>query len=370
MTPEEEKKNQQATGYGYSSGFSAAKTRGVRPMVTTGSSSTTQTSTTTREKPDEFTFTPPQQTPFSYDPGGGLIQFFPKKPDYDQDRERRLKQVERVASLGEVFKSLGQLAGGGYAPVRENGENKTKLRAFAELDRMRREYSDKLADWENRKFVTQAQDYQGQKNAHIAAEDKKEVREFGIAKTNYDAGERFKDTTAIRKGQSHTSTREDAEKFLTENAYNAFRAGGGSGKKDDKFVYRDTDGTITVNKDQLIQFCGELERKSKRLTAADKKELDLKEDELRDDLEVMKNALAGGTYTDNDFKRKFGKYVSKFRTDKDMKYLLAGSFSPYENKPDFVPERSTPFEEETSKAPETPLTLDPSKPKIELDPWY
>lgn len=126
-------------------------------------------------QPIEIKYTPAN---FKYnpdDPDGLLAQFkkYAKKPEWDAEREKRLKAVARINALGDLFKHLGAFAGGGYAPVEKRQENKNVLRAFAELDKMRDLYDNRMDRYNDKREGWLMTGLNTARQAHEAGENRR-----------------------------------------------------------------------------------------------------------------------------------------------------------------------------------------------------
>lgn len=309
-------------------------------------------------QPIEIGYTPAK---FKYnpdDPDGLLAQFkkYAKKPEWDAEREKRLKAVARVNALGDLFKHLGAFAGGGYAPVEKRQENKNVLRAFAELDKMRDLYDNRMDRYNDKQEGWLMTGLNTARQAHEAGENRR--LQTILKNADYKAQARSVQREAkLRDGTTTTTDNYAGSKSAATNYQDGSRtmavpkgSGSGSGSgKSTVFTYRDTDGEINLDKSRLTQFYSTLEKnrdRIKKMPIEERVKLGIGDDQTIDkDLEIMIAGLTGKiSLNDANFQRIASKYMDAFRNSDMMKYVLAGTFTPYSEKPDFVPPRTFPYE--------------------------
>lgn len=300
---------------------------------------------------------------FVYDPNSPnsllkQMSDFAKKPEFDAERAKRLERVAKVNAFGDLMKHLGNLAGGGYAPTEKRQENKGVLRAFQELNKMRDLYDERLNRYNDKHENLLLADIQAQRQSYAA--DQAQKLQLAIDKANRE--QKMRDRLAdieIKKGTKDISTSNTTHKGETSGWQRSEKnmldkTGSGSGsKKDSVFTYRDTDGVFNLDKSRLTQFYSTLEKnrdKIKSMSPEDREKFGIGDNQAIDkDLEIMIAGLTGKiSLNDSNFQRITSKYMDAFRGSDMMKYILAGSFVPYEQQPDFVPQRTAPYEQQST----------------------
>ncbi|MCM1031538.1 MAG: hypothetical protein NC410_08900 [Oscillibacter sp.] len=348
----------------------------VQDARTISGGTSSQTGSSTGERRTEIDYDPDSEyfkpvnvdyTPekFVYDPNSPnslLKQMadFAKKPEFDAERAKRLERVAKLNAFGDLMKHLGNLAGGGYAPTEKRQENKGVLRAFQELNKMRDLYDERLDRYNNKREGWLLADLQAQRQAHAA----EQAQKLQLAMDKANREQRVRDKLAdieIKRGtkdiSSSNTTHEGRTSGWQRSEKNMLdRSGAGSGSsKNSVFTYRDTDGVFNLDKSRLTQFYSTLEKnrdKIKSMSPEDREKFGIGDNQAIDkDLEIMIAGLTGKiSLNDANFQRITSKYMDAFRGSDMMKYILAGSFVPYEQKPDFVPQRTTPYETQQTVA--------------------
>lgn len=305
-------------------------------------------------KPTPVNYTPEK---FVYDPNNpdGLLKQmsdFAKKPEFDAERAKRLERVAKLNAFGDLVKHLGNFAGRGYAPVEKRQENKNVLRAFQELDKMRGLYDERMDRYNNKREGWLLADMQAQKQAHAADQAHKLQLATEYARRQDNANAKKFET--ILKGKTKERTENENYQASSKNVLDRSEAGSRGSKEGTVFTYRDTDGVFDLDKSRLTQFYSTLEKnrdKIKSMSPEDRKKSGIGDNQAIDkDLEIMIAGLTGKiSLNDANFQRITSKYMDAFRGSDMMKYVLAGSFVPYEQRPDFVPQRTEPYEVEKSE---------------------
>lgn len=297
---------------------------------------------------------------FSYNPDdadGFFAQMrkYAQKPEFDEERAKRIGRIAKVNALGDLMKHLGAFAGGGYAPTTKREENRNVLRAFQELDKMRDAYNSQLERY-NRDLAGY---YAAGRSETLQRFNADEARRMNLAIDKANREQRVLDRMAdiaLKRGttqisesdSSQTGTRANWQNS-SKNMLNTLLGRGNASKKDDVFTYRDTDGVFNLDKSRLTQFYSTLEKnrdKIKEMPTDERKRLGIGDDGAIDkDLEIMIAALTGKiSLNDANFQRIASKYMNAFRDSDMMKYVLAGSFVPYSEQPVFTPKRTEPYE--------------------------
>lgn len=302
--------------------------------------------------PEKFSYNPDDSDGFF-----AQMRKYAQKPEFDEERARRIEKVAKVNALGDLMKHLGAFAGGGYAPTTKRGENRNVLRAFQELDKMRNLYDERL----NRYNDKMEQYAVAGRNEALQRYNAEESRKLNLAIDKANREQRALDRKAdiaLKKGTTQISESDSKQNGSRSGWQNSSKnmldkAGGGSSKNDKIFTYRDTDGVFNLDKSRLTQFYSTLEKnrdKIKEMPVDERKRLGIGDDQSIDkDLEIMIAGLTGEiSLNDANFQRIASKYMNAFRGSDMMKYVLAGSFTPYEEKPDFVPEKTMPYEPKSS----------------------
>lgn len=160
-------------------------------------------------------------------------------PVDDADKEARLQRVAKLQALGNLFKNLGEFAGGrGYAPVERQQDNgrlwQTLGQSEAERERRRgleEQYRQSQLSWVDRRM---AED--------MAAQEKKNQRKYNQAleniraeneKNKFNASEynryRDKEESMTRENLPIESTSTSARSVNVDAAGNRVGGGGGGG---------------------------------------------------------------------------------------------------------------------------------------------
>lgn len=329
----------------------------------TNGSSTSRTSingeTDGWDKPTGYSFTAPaEKKDFKFNENEGILSVFkPDEPVYNEDRDERLRRVARVNALGDFMKHLGSFAGAGYAPVERRQENKGVLRAFAQLDKMRDLHDARKEKYDDKVFGLKAQEYAYQRGQHDVDYDREYRRAEKDADLKFQSDERIRaskekaywESKTTRTNTQSSTSKKYGNGDLLNAELEARRKRGAGSEKSGGFVYRATDGEFSLDADRLTQFYSTLEKNRdeiKKMSDADRKKFGIGDNGAIDkDLEIMIAALTGKlSLNDNNFKRIASKYIDAYRNSDMMKYVLAGSFEPYEGKPEFVPPASSPYE--------------------------
>lgn len=306
--------------------------------------------------------------PFKYNPNStdnllAQISKYYKPPVPDEEREKRLQSIARVNAFGDLMKHLGALAGGGYAPTERRQENKNVLRVFQELDKMRDLYNQEKGRYDD----TMARYAIADRNEALQRHNAEQARkiQLDIDAANREERARGKRAEVALKRGTTTTAENVGKNMIYKNMVDGLLGGknGASGRKggsssDDKvdFVYRDTDGVFNFDKSRLVQFYSNLEKnqdKIKSIPLEERRKYGIGGDaQIGEDLEIMVAALTGKiSLNDANFKRIVSKYMDAFRDSDMMKYVLAGSFVPYESQPEFVPKKTTPYENKEDDDP-------------------
>lgn len=156
------------------------------------------------DKPVDYNFNAPVREESKFDLSKGFWNAIqPQKPAFDEERAERLKRLARVNAFGDFMKHLGAFAGSGYAPTEKRQENKNVLRAFAELDKMRELYDNRMDKYNSLKFNTDLQDLAYQRNR---------------ADQDYERKYRSEENAAMRDWQTRENIRKNKEQaYYTNN---------------------------------------------------------------------------------------------------------------------------------------------------------
>ena len=206
-------------------------------------------------------------TPFEYKPGTSVLDIINLGRNQEQvfeDQEQRQIKLAKIKAATDFFKSLGLLAGGGYANIPQYQENNMVPQLFNTIDKLR---SDKLqsqryySELANR---TRQQDYQNQ----LSAYNKQQDRNFQQSKFNADQENKAALEQYKQGGQKIQETYEDrtlekdrlgVSKFNAETArlnYNlrAEDKSDKSGNNDVIFTINQPDGTQkALTQDKALQ---------------------------------------------------------------------------------------------------------------------
>lgn len=309
-------------------------------------------------QPVEIDYTPGK---FKYDDQSedGLLKQigkYIKRPEFDKERAERLKRVARVNAFGDLMKHLGAFAGGGYAPTQKRQENQGVLRAFQELDKMRDLYDSRMDKYNNAMAGYAVADRNEALNRYNADESRN--LQLALAQAGYNKAAKDlragidtkRNTVSTNENVSKGTERSDGVKSSSKNMLATLPGGGIGSKKDNVFVYRDTDGVFNLDKSRLTQFYSTLEKnrdKIKSMSPEEREKFGIGDNGTIDrDLEIMIAGLTGKiSLNDANFQRITSKYMDAFRGSDMMKYVLAGSFVPYEGRPDFIPQKTAPYEQ-------------------------
>lgn len=331
-------------------------------------------------QPVEIDYTPEK---FKYDDQSedGLLKQigkYIKRPEFDKERAERLKRVARVNAFGDLMKHLGAFAGGGYAPTQKRQENQGVLRAFQELDKMRDLYDSRMDKYNNAMAGYAVADRNEALNRYNSDESRK--LQLALAQAGYNKAAKDlragidtkRNTVSTNENVSKGTERSEGVKSSSKNMLTTLPGGGSGSKKDNVFIYRDTDGVFNLDKSRLTQFYSTLEKnrdKIKSMSPEEREKFGIGDDGAIDkDLEIMIAGLTGKiSLNDANFQRITSKYMDAFRDSDMMKYVLAGSFVSYEGKPDFVPPKTVPYEQtKPGGTTPTPSPAGENKPTTDL----
>lgn len=167
-------------------------------------------------------------TPFEYTEGMSVHDIISRGKRHKQtleDEQVRMQRAAKVGALGDFFKALGGLAGGGYANTQQYQPSPYVTRAFAEIDRIRNDrtradmYYDELA----RK--TKQEDYNTQLRAFLQNKDRTDRYNYQTAQANATAQNRANVEVYKNQGQKITETTENPQRWQGEQALRARQIG-------------------------------------------------------------------------------------------------------------------------------------------------
>jgi hypothetical protein len=167
-------------------------------------------------------------TPFEYTEGMSVYDILNRGKKHKESLEQdqgRMQRVAKVAALGDFFKALGGLAGGGHANTQQYQPSPYLTRAFSEIDRLRSDrtradmYYDELA----RK--TRQEDYNTQLRSFLQNKDRTDRYNYQTAQANANARNRANVETYRAQGQKITETTENPKRWEGEQALRAKQIG-------------------------------------------------------------------------------------------------------------------------------------------------
>lgn len=166
----------------------------------------------------------PDNTPFEYKEGMSVLDIINQGKQKKQqigDQKERAQKAAKIAALGDFFASLGGLAGGGYANVKEYQPSPYLTKAFAEIDRLRNEEDQADMYYNELARKTRDQDYNSKLKEFLQSKDKVDRYGFQAAQTNATAANRANLEAYKQQGTKVTQTVEDPTKWRAEQALRA-----------------------------------------------------------------------------------------------------------------------------------------------------
>lgn len=134
-----------------------------------------------------------QQAPFKYQPGSAVYDVFSQAKQQKQilqDEQARATRMAKIAAFTDFFKSLGNLAGQGYAPVPQQQTSPYFQRAFEQADQARRQQLQSDLQYNDLARKVQQEDYNQQLKYHQEAE--KERNKYGYEAAKMKADQQFR----------------------------------------------------------------------------------------------------------------------------------------------------------------------------------
>lgn len=288
------------------------------------------TKTTVKQKKNDApleiqTYTPSNE-PFVYSPGSNVLDIIRqsnRQQTYLQDQERLAKRNAKIAAYTDFFKSLGQLAGGGDAPVAQYQPSPYLQKAFKMID-----------DYNNQKYQYQSY-YDKMYQTAVQKDYANKYTEYKDARTAKDkAGIAAVDASnkgAIEKFRANTTevsqVQEDPRKMAKEAEYkertlkiqqqnadsnaarasdsrrktDAYIAKGGASTKAPFLSYKKKDGAvITLDKSQATQVINDILKKFSSLSEKPEKELTDLEKEIVKDMSMVRQSFNSSELNKND----------------------------------------------------------------------
>jgi hypothetical protein len=163
----------------------------------------------------------PDTTPFVYTPGTSVLDIIKqgkRQEEVYQAQEVDLKKQAKLNAYMDFFKSLGGLAGGGWANVQQYQPSPYLTQAFGKIDQLRQDKQTSQQYYDEMARRGQKEDYNTQLSAYNRSQDKN----FQIQKANTDALNR-RNLEQYKMGAEKVTTIDDplAEKRAETSAFNA-----------------------------------------------------------------------------------------------------------------------------------------------------
>ena len=200
--------------------------------------------------PEKFSYNPDDSDGFF-----AQMRKYAQKPEFDEERARRIEKVAKVNALGDLMKHLGAFAGGGYAPTTKREENRNVLRAFQELDKMRNLYDERL----NRYNDKMEQYAVAGRNEALQRYNAEESRKLNLAIDKANREQRALDRKAdiaLKKGTTQISESDSEQNGSRSGWQNSpknmlDKAGGGGSKNGSINLYAGPGDVIPISKSSL-----------------------------------------------------------------------------------------------------------------------
>ncbi len=139
----------------------------------------------------------PDNTPFQYTPGTSVTDLLRQGQVQQKtlvDQEARTKKLMKIQAFADLFKSLGGLAGDGYANVQQQQTSPQLLRAFGEVDRIRQDKIKSEQYYAEAARRAQKDDYTTQLTAFNKERDRRfQTDRFNAAEANKASMQQYKD---------------------------------------------------------------------------------------------------------------------------------------------------------------------------------
>jgi hypothetical protein len=148
------------------------------------------------------------QRPFKYEPGQSVLDIMSQAKVNNQmleDEQARATRMAKIAAFTDFFRSLGNLAGGGYAPIQLQQSSPYLQQAFQEADNARRQRLQSDIYYNEQERKARQEDYNQQLKYHQDTE--KERNKYGYEAAKIKADQQFKaGLEGFKAGQQKQTT--------------------------------------------------------------------------------------------------------------------------------------------------------------------
>lgn len=160
-------------------------------------------------------------TPFEYREGMTVHDILERARTHKkglEDEQGRVQRMAKVAAVGDFFKALGGLAGGGYASPVQYQPSPYLTRAFSEIDRLRSDRNKADMYYDDLTRRTRQEDYNNQFKAYLQERDRKDKYGYQSAKSKADAQNKANLEAYKGSAEKITETFEDPTRWKQEQA--------------------------------------------------------------------------------------------------------------------------------------------------------
>lgn len=167
-------------------------------------------------------------TPFEYREGMTVHDILERARTHKkglEDEQGRVQRMAKVAAVGDFFKALGGLAGGGYASPVQYQPSPYLTRAFSEIDRLRSDRNKADMYYDDLARRTRQEDYNNQFKAYLQERDRKDKYGYQSAKSNADAQNKANLEAYKGSAEKITDTFEDPTRWKQEQALRSRQIG-------------------------------------------------------------------------------------------------------------------------------------------------
>lgn len=170
----------------------------------------------------------PDDTPFEYREGMTVHDILERARTHKkglEDEQGRVQRMAKVAAVGDFFKALGGLAGGGYASPVQYQPSPYLTRAFSEIDRLRSDRNKADMYYDDLTRRTRQEDYNTQFKAYLQERDRKDKYGYQSAKSKADAQNKANLEAYKGSAEKITETFEDPTRWEQEQALRSRQIG-------------------------------------------------------------------------------------------------------------------------------------------------